>query len=246
MRISKKRTTIKHNYTMQDHILLDVQHHPYLGLEIASDLSWSHQVDQMKAKATRSLNLLWRNVRKCPQSTREAAYTTLVRPHLEYGSPVWDPFQGKHISDLEQVQRRAARYVCQDYSRESSVTTMLRQLEWESLQQRRFTARMCIMYKATHDLIAVPIPAYFIPRSKGDHSFVAIHTRIDLYKYSFFPCTIRWWNYLPATILEAPSINTFRERLHKSLSCGQIVLQRPKDSCQSPYMGPGVRSLNMY
>ena len=246
LRITKKRCPVKHDYIMLGHRLEVVEHHPYLGLEFSNELSWNHHLDQTKAKATRSLNLLRRNVRKCPQSTRETAYTTLVRPHLEYGSPVWDPYHNKQIAELEQVQRRAARYVCQDYRRESSVTHMLEQLKWETLQQRRFVARMTIMYQAVHQLVAIPIPTYYIPSPRGDHQYIPIHVRTDIYKFSFFPRTIRWWNHLPVAILEAPSVNCFKSRLQTALTDGQITIQRPKDSCHSPYVGPEARSTFMY
>ena len=45
---------------------------------------------------------------------REAAYRSLVRPLVEYISPVWDPHTKADTDKLERVQRRAARFVCGD------------------------------------------------------------------------------------------------------------------------------------
>ena len=38
-------------------------------------------------------------------------YTSLVRPHLEYGNAVWNPFLKSDIALIENVQRRSTRYV---------------------------------------------------------------------------------------------------------------------------------------
>jgi hypothetical protein len=45
----------------------------------------------------------------CSKEVKRNAYTTLVRPSVEYASAVWDPYTRNQINQLEQVQRRAAR-----------------------------------------------------------------------------------------------------------------------------------------
>ena len=62
---------------------------------------------------------------------------TLNNWNLEYGSSVWDPFRQYQIDAVEMVQRRAARFVTSQYNRYQSVTSMLQELKWTSLQQRR-------------------------------------------------------------------------------------------------------------
>ena len=86
--------------------------------------------------------MLRRNLKKCSKAAKATAYLALVRPKLEYASAVCDPYEVKYIDKLEMVQRRAARFVQSNYSREASVSAMINDLEWDTLQQRREAKRM--------------------------------------------------------------------------------------------------------
>ena len=44
------------------------------------------------------------------------AYTTYVRPQVEYCSTIWNPWQKTLSQKIESVQRSAARYVCNNYN----------------------------------------------------------------------------------------------------------------------------------
>ena len=88
------------------------------------------------------LNFVKRNLTNCSTTIKKQAYLALVRPIMEYASPVWDPYYNSDIYKLEKVQRRAARWALSDYSRESSVTSLLSSLKWPTLQQRRLLSRL--------------------------------------------------------------------------------------------------------
>ena len=52
------------------------------------------------------------------------AYNTLVKPQVEYASSVWSPYTKENINKIEMLQRRAARWVTNDFSPYSSVTDL--------------------------------------------------------------------------------------------------------------------------
>ena len=70
-----------------------------------------------------------------------AAYNTLVHPQLEYAAPVWDPHFKEKILQLEKVQHRAARWTTSSFDYRSSVTAIVNDLGWRTLEQRRADAR---------------------------------------------------------------------------------------------------------
>ena len=146
-------------------------------------------------------------------------YKALVRPHLEYCSTVWDPYQNQDINKLEMVQRRAARYVLNQYHYTYSPSAMIKTLEWPSLDHRREVARLTMLYKITHNLICVPYSNILVPatdvatRSAHQLKFLPISTRCNYYKYSFFPRTIVQWNALPPTVTLSQNLETFKRNL---------------------------------
>jgi hypothetical protein len=64
-------------------------------------------------------------------------WATLVRPILEYGAACWDPYREGQINALDRVQQKAAKFA--NHTSDSN---------WETLAQRRKTARICALFKA--------------------------------------------------------------------------------------------------
>ena len=59
----------------------------------------------------------------------------MVRPQLENAATVWDLYQLNHVNTIEQVQRRAARFIFNDYSTKTQgcMSNMLKELNWDPL-----------------------------------------------------------------------------------------------------------------
>ena len=87
---------------------------------------------------------------------KEQAYKSTVRPSHEYACSVWYPYTKENIPQLEYVQRIAAWYVTNSYHNTSSVSNMIGQLNWRSLVDRRTYAHLLMLFKISHELIAIP------------------------------------------------------------------------------------------
>ena len=143
-------------YKIHGMILDTVDKTKYLGVTIQSKLNWKPHIHNITKKANSVRAFLQRNLSNCPRPVKEQAYKTYVRPILEYASTVWDPHTKELTSQLEMVQRRAARFVTADYHRRHSVTLMLNQLQWQTLLQRRTHSKVTMLYRIHHQLVAIP------------------------------------------------------------------------------------------
>ena len=90
---------------------IDGNQHHYLGVILDKTMSFTAHIKDTVSKASKVLNFVKRNLSSFLQSTKVAAYLSLVRPTLEYSSSVWDPYQLVYINNIEKIQRRAARWV---------------------------------------------------------------------------------------------------------------------------------------
>ncbi len=82
-------------YSLRGNDLAAVDSATYLGVELDKDLSFVPHVNKICARANRTLGFLKRNIRTSSRTSKERVYRAMVRPTLEYASPVWDPHQQK-------------------------------------------------------------------------------------------------------------------------------------------------------
>ena len=215
--ISRKRKTIQHDYTLHNQILEHVTTTTYLGVHRSSDLTWRNHINKTCLKASRQLAFLKRNLQINNTKVKEAAYNGLIRPITDYCATVWDPYEKKYITQLEAIQRRAARFVNNNYDYRASVTDMISNLNWESLESRRQKARLSMLYKIQNNLIAIAPPPFLHapqrPRPGYPHQLQVVYVSTESYKNSFFIRTIRQWNSLPPSIGTLCSFGAFKTAL---------------------------------
>ena len=217
---SRSRKPILYDYHLKGHLLENSQSTKYLGVDIQHNLMWNQHINRITKKAHSMLGFLRRNLKSANQVTKTNAYMALVRPHLDYCSVVWNPHNKNMINKIESVQRRAARYVCNNYHNTSSVTGMLDALQWDTLSSRRTKSQLIMFYKIINDHVDINSDLFVSrasSRTRSSHSmkFRQIQTHTDSFKYSFFPRVIPIWNDLPAGVAEAPSLGIFKRELNK-------------------------------
>ena len=109
--LSVKDPKLDQKYYLNNQRLRNVNSHPYLGVVLSYDLKWAEHLKKIIAKSYKLLGMLYRVLRSADTRTRQLAYYTLIRPILEYGCPVWDPYLKKEIKQLETIQNRAVRFI---------------------------------------------------------------------------------------------------------------------------------------
>ena len=213
--VSNKHTTSRHQYKSKGTPLSTVSTWTYPGVEIDSKLTWSPHWEIVKSSAIQALGVIQRTLHATPKSCRATAYQTLVKRKLEYASTAWSPHTLGKIRLLESVQNKAARFVCRDYSRTTSVSGLKSSLKWDWLESKRNTKDCVMWYKVHNHLVHMKFPTAVTqkPRlGRHDHQLAYLHIspRIDTYKYSYFVRTIPMWNGLPAATVTAPILQAFQ------------------------------------
>ena len=117
------------------------------------------------------------------------------------------------------VQRRAASFIFNDYSYNTSVTSPLITLNWPTLQNRRINLRAIMFYKIVNNLIGIPTDSLLLHNSSSTHHhhhcYSVPYSRINAQLFSFFPFMIRIWNHLSAHTACSPSLKIFKDRILK-------------------------------
>ena len=178
-------------------------------------MQWSHHIDGICKKASKVLNFIRRNLSKRSTEVKSTAYFTLVHPIMEYAASVWDSHQQHLIDNIEKIQRQAARWVLSDYRQQSSVTNMLNQLYWPTLQLHHYVSRSRLsqIHKIVyHHNTAINMPSYYMPTSyptRQLHTYRYIIPFISITSY-FFPKSNSGTTY-PMTVSVSTHLNILTE-----------------------------------
>ena len=142
----------------------------------------------------------------------------MVRPKLEYCIQAWCPYLKKDTDKLEKVQAGATRLIndCKNFNYENRLKyTGLPKLP--SLGERRVRGDLIEVFKVLKGFSKVNSSTWFElsnnNRTRG-HRFklTKSRSRVNIRKNFFSQRVVNTWNSLPSEVVEAESINAFKNR----------------------------------
>ena len=150
------------SYLIDNHAISISQEVPDLGIIVNNKLSFSPHYKSICSKAYKTLFMVRRTLRltSAPVSIKKQIYLTLVRSKLTYCCQLWRPYLIKDITMLENVQRRATKFITSDnesdYKSRLLKLDLLPLMHWYELQDLLFLIK-CLttsMYMIMLNLLA--------------------------------------------------------------------------------------------
>ena len=130
-----------------------------------------------------------RSLHMCQQNAKALAYTSLVRSHLKYASSAWDPHTDSNKYKLKAVQHRVAHFVTRYYNWKTPGTSIVQELGWKTLDQRRREHSLKLMFKVVNGQSRLKMSDYcnhttkrITRQSRHEKRYVPPQCRMDTYQ----------------------------------------------------------------
>ena len=152
-------------------------------------LNFAEHIGSKVKKANQIVGLIFKIFTFMDREMFLNLFKSLVRPHLEYATAIWAPIYKKDAIQIENVQRRATRFV-------SNLKTLpyprrLKTLGLPSLEYRRNRADMVQLYKILNGIDQVDKDLLFTMSNNPtrEHSLKIFKKRYRLFgRGHFFAC----------------------------------------------------------
>jgi len=196
-----------------------------LGILITEEMKWSKQCNSAAAKAMSVLGMIKRTFNTLNKDMFLTLYSTYIRPHLEYCIQVWAPYFKKDIDVLEKVQRRATKLVrC---IKNLSYDQRLEYLGLYSLSRRRQRGDLIETYKILRNIEDIDYRKFFIRADtvqlRGHNYKLYKNRSLKRCRTCFFSQrVVNCWNLLPQEVVEASSLEIFKNRLDKFMDSNEL------------------------
>ena len=220
---TRQHNPILNSYTVNDAPVESLRSCKDLGVLFVSDLSWSSHIESTISKAYRMLSLINRTFSASSNvSVKKRLYLSIVLPVVTYGSPVWRPFLLKDILALEKIQKRATKFILNDYS--SDYKSRLCKLHLLPLMFRLelndvmfFVSSLKSENKDHFDILKYVCFSSCGTRSSSSFKLKHMSSKCNRQLHSYFFKLPRIWNSLPPIDPYTVSFSTIKSRITSHL-----------------------------
>ena len=208
---------VNHEYQMDGETLQTVSEETDLGVIISGDLKPSKQCIAAVKKANMTLGMIKRHIVSRDKNTILRLYKGLVRPKLEYCIQAWNPSLIKDIELLEQVQHRATKLIPE--ISHLSYHERLKYLHLTTLELRRHRGDLIETFKILTGKEGISSNSLFSFNNNvtrgNSFKLNKSRCRLNIRQTFFSQRIINAWNQLPEHVVNAETVNCFKNRLDR-------------------------------
>ena len=195
-----------------------------LGITLSDDLKSSQYIHQIRGKANTISHIILKSFKSNNTQLLVNLFKTYVRPLTEYNTSSWSPYLRSDIQEMESVQRKFTRNICQRANLTfSNYEERLLKLKLESLESRRIKRDLILLYKIIHNIVDVDAKNFFMFSSLGGYNLRRHQLHINrkpktktLRRENFFTYrVIKFWNDLPEEIVMSQTLAIFKTKLNR-------------------------------
>ena len=228
-------------YTVNGNPIKNTQHHKDLGITFSSDFTWTAHYKIIISKAYQMLGLIRRTFKIDCVNAKKQLYIALVRSQFQYCSTLWRPQLIKDITMIERIQRRATKYILNDYN--SSYKSRLQQLNLLPLMYNFELQDLLFLIKSLksptdnfniHDYITF---ARGSTRSGLHQKLNHSRSQTAIQHHFYFNRIVRLYNSFPIIDLSLP-LNTIKRRIINHLWTHFIHHFNPERTCSLHFLCP--------
>lgn len=186
-----------------------------LGVQVDKDLKFATHIESQVNKANKILGLIRRSYQFLDAQSMKLLFSALVRPHLECANTIWFPKFEKDKKLIEGVLQRATRLI--PHLKSLDYEERLKRLDIPSMKYRRDRGDMIEVFKHLNGYYTVnqKLLVRDVDSVTRGHEFKLEKRRgkttLRLHFFGFR--VVNAWNALPASVAEAPNLQTFKSRL---------------------------------
>lgn len=180
-------------YHLQGAPLVCTHEFTYLGVKVSSSLSFDAHIRQTLQKASATLYMLMRALKKASPKAKRTSYFSICLPLLEYASEVWNPSLAYQIANFERINRKAFRWAY-SYKKFDSISKEMERAGWPTLLSRRVSKDKKTLDKILSNQLAVDY-ARFTQHNNAYNTRggnIRLNINSEPMKHSFFNRTVNF------------------------------------------------------
>ena len=192
------------SYTINSEPIIASNQHKDLGILLTTSFSWSPHISSLLVKAYCSLRLIRRVVPfNSNINLKRSLYLSLVRSHFTYCSPIWRPHLTQDIVKLEQLQRRATKFIVSsslDYKSRLVNIDLLPLSLWLEYQDILLLVKLMSDPPDNFCIDDFITSVSSSTRASTQHKIKRVYSRtprLNSTRHFYFNRVVRLWNKLP-------------------------------------------------